>query len=341
MDIVTLLAECSHIQEDWPPIDDMTIYVHIMTNLDATHTDVEDAATYVGQSGNVRRRIWYHEKEIERAREADPGNAPPKQNPTHYDIAPLTPSGHSHWIAAVSADIHRKLQHVDLGPHLALFMLEQTIIVLLGSYAPWLAGRQAYGSPTGWFVGAKTMTGAAERVRTSTGLPFPCVWPLVRGTNVSSPILRPHTGARYEGCASEIHSIYIPGPAHRPTSLLLYPPNGSRNDMYSITKESKFSANIGQSRLPSSKKADDAQPASLACDTCMLTKNTKAFSDTVEIKCTAGPDKNTAIHVVYLSGPAHFHHWPNCPKDGQELRSFPHLSLLTQSQDLAPVQCDF
>lgn len=218
MDIATLLAECSHIQEDWPPIDDMTIYVHIMTNLDATHTDVEDAATYVGQSGNVRRRIWYHEKEIERAGEADPGNAPPKQNPSHYDIAPLTPSGHSHWIAAVSADIHRKLQHVDLGPHLALFMLEQTIIVLLGSYAPWLAGRQAYGSPTGWFVGAKTMTGAAERVRTRTGLPFPCVWPLVRGTNVSSPILRPHTGARYEGCASEIQAIYIPGPAHRPTS---------------------------------------------------------------------------------------------------------------------------
>lgn len=94
-----------------------------------------------------------------------------------------------------------------------------------------------------------------------------------------------------------------PGPGG---TLLLYPPNGSRNDMYSITKESKFSANIGQSRLPSSKKADDAQPASLACDTCMLIKNTKPFSDTVEIKCTAGPDKNTCDPCGLLVRPCTF-----------------------------------
>lgn len=77
-----------------------------------------------------------------------------------------------------------------------------------------------------------------------------------------------------------------------------------------------------------------------ATPACLL-RTPKPFRTLSKSSVQQDQTRIPAIHVVYLSGPVHFHHWPNCPKDGQELRSFPHLSLLTQSQDLAPVQCDF
>ncbi|KAK1828955.1 hypothetical protein QBC39DRAFT_358069 [Podospora conica] len=216
--IATLLSECLHVHDAPYDTDDVTIYVHIMTHLDTTHNNVENAAIYVGRSNNVKRRVGEHELRIEKEREADPGDTPATQKPGHYDIAPLTPPDHSHWVAAVSADMVYEFQRVNLGAFLACEMLEQTMIILLGSFAPWLIADDAEGSPTGWVIRAKTMNGAAERVRTRTGIPFPCAWPSVRGTNVTCPIFMVYAGAVYEGPASEVQAIYIPSPAHRPTS---------------------------------------------------------------------------------------------------------------------------
>ncbi|KAK3305906.1 uncharacterized protein B0T15DRAFT_511772 [Chaetomium strumarium] len=129
-----LIDRCDKQSSDWPPDGTSVVYVRAYTNLDLgpNQTASDDMGAYCGFTINAQRRDGEHKNGIVKC-QANPRNT---LRPTHYDVASRAPANGRHVFIVMSQFGTEGLK--TGGTPEPKRMAEQTIMLMLQTYAPWL-----------------------------------------------------------------------------------------------------------------------------------------------------------------------------------------------------------
>ncbi len=171
-----LVARCDHLQQnpEWPADEVPIIYVRVYPRLEGGN----ETGVYVGYTGHAVVRDDEHNRKIQGPRNTNPSK------PTHYDVAKLARQCH---VLIVLCPQGTENFGGGGTPELRT-MTEQTVMLMLRSYAPWIAARRTQDLQMGnnlHYLRARLLQAIESRVRDQTG--FQPGW-TVRGTNVLSPL---------------------------------------------------------------------------------------------------------------------------------------------------------
>ncbi len=170
--VLGLIPACDTQTTSWPADGAGIIYVRVYTQLDANPPDPNNTGIYVGVTIHASDRDEAHRHQTSKpARVTD--------RPTHYDIARKARS------CKVLVALHQNKDETLAagGTPQAKKVAEQTILLMLGSYAPWAVASQRIDV---LLQRARLLWSIDRIVRAKTG--FQPGWKIGHGTNVSSPL---------------------------------------------------------------------------------------------------------------------------------------------------------
>jgi hypothetical protein len=204
-----LIDQCDKQSSDWPANGTSVVYVRAYTNLDLgpNQTVSDYMGAYCGFTKEAQVRDYRHTLYTVR-RQANPRDT---LRPTLYDIASRAPANGRHVFIAMSQFGTEGLK-AGGTPELKR-MAEQSIILMLQTYASWLNTVASMGALV---QRARILQRIERDVRRATG--FQPNWRVRWGTNVSSPLFE--MDGFYQQLAADsapsvpmlVQSIYRPHP---------------------------------------------------------------------------------------------------------------------------------
>jgi len=178
MSMKSLVKTCKHQDSTWPGDGKDVVYARVYTQIDG---DPDKHAIYVGWTRGIQSRDRTHMTDMKRSFPSVEGK------PNHYDIAKRGTG--RHYILIL---VHAPLGSLNRDTPMVSRMIEQTCILMLKSYTPWIAG-DARNTDLGKLAGkavlgpkARLLSQIERKVRNfDTG--FQSYWEAY-GCNLDSPL---------------------------------------------------------------------------------------------------------------------------------------------------------